>query len=125
MMAMNRTSVQIKAIAQEQPEFCRFPLATEIYSDVRTPMEVLRILKGVSSPVYLLESAEAAEKWGRYTFLGYDPVMEITARDGVVCIDGQVQEGTNPVAHIRQAQHHIKRGRYFPGSTLEPLGRRF
>ncbi|MCC8127345.1 MAG: anthranilate synthase component I [Clostridiales bacterium] len=60
----------------------RIPLCREIYSDIRTPIEVLRILKQVSTHCYLLESVEESKRWGRYTFLGFDPVMEITCQDG-------------------------------------------
>ena len=49
------------------------PVAGEILSDFITPIEALRVLKNGSSHVYMLESAQANEKWGRYTFLGYDP----------------------------------------------------
>ena len=60
------------------------PISMEIMSDIRTPMQVLRILKGVSSHCYMLESVENQEKWGRYTFLGYDPKLEITCTNGVI-----------------------------------------
>ena len=46
------------------------PVSREILSDIRTPIEVLRILKGVSRHCYMLESVEHQERWGRYTFLG-------------------------------------------------------
>ena len=62
------------------------PISTEIYADTCTPVEVLRILKHVSSHVYLLESAEADKRWGRYSFLGYDPLLEITGYNGTVTI---------------------------------------
>lgn len=39
-------------------------------------LEAIRILKNVSTHCYMLESAQQDEKWGRYTFLGYDPKME-------------------------------------------------
>ena len=58
------------------------PLSTSILSDIKTPIEVLRILKNVSRHCYLLESVENNEKWGRYTVLGFDPKMEITCVDG-------------------------------------------
>ena len=58
------------------------PLSMEILSDLRTPIEVLKILKNVSSHCYLLESVSDHEKWGRYTFLGYDPSLEITCQNG-------------------------------------------
>lgn len=54
------------------------PLSCEILSDFTTPIETIRILKNISSHCYLLESATANEKWGRYTFLGFDPKLEIT-----------------------------------------------
>ncbi len=66
------------------------PISREILSDVRTPIEVLRILKAVSSHCYMLESVEKQKKWGRYTFLGFDPKLEITCTNGVMTIkDGE------------------------------------
>lgn len=62
------------------------PISKEILSDIRTPIEVLRILKGVSRHCYMLESVEHQERWGRYTFLGYDPKMEITCMNGTLMI---------------------------------------
>jgi len=62
------------------------PVSIEIFSDTTTPIEVLRILKKVSSHVYLLESAEADKRWGRYSFLGYDPLMEITCYNGTTTV---------------------------------------
>ena len=89
------------------------PVSTEIYADTCTPVEVLRILKNVSSHVYLLESAEADKRWGRYSFLGYDPLLEITCYNGNVkiktpltsqsstedirsCIRGIIEENRSP-----------------------------
>ena len=54
------------------------PISMEIFADVRTPIEVLRILKNVDNHCFLLESVEKAERWGRYSFLGFAPSMEIT-----------------------------------------------
>ena len=60
------------------------PVGAEILSDFITPIETVRILKNVSTHCFMLESAQANETWGRYTFLGFDPGMEIT------CIGGQI-----------------------------------
>lgn len=65
-----------------QGEYGVVPVSCELYSDTTTPIEVLQILKRVSSHVYLLESAEADKRWGRYSFLGYDPLLEITCYNG-------------------------------------------
>ena len=62
------------------------PISREIMADLRTPMQVLRILKGVSSHCYMLESVENQEKWGRYTFLGFDPKLEIACMNGTMTV---------------------------------------
>ena len=33
---------------------------------------------------FLLESVEHGERWGRFSFVGWDPVLTMTLRDGVV-----------------------------------------
>lgn len=58
------------------------PVSCEILSDICTPIEALKKLKKVSAHCYMLESVVEREKWGRYTFLGYDPTMEITQTGG-------------------------------------------
>lgn len=70
------------------------PVSTEIYSDMTTPIEVLRILQKVSGHVYLLESAEADKRWGRFSFLGYDPVMEITCYNGETTVKSPMSART-------------------------------
>ena len=38
--------------------FRKIPVSREIYSDIRTPVETLKVLQGVSSHCYMLESVE-------------------------------------------------------------------
>ncbi len=78
------------------------PIRCELMSDIRTPIETLKILKNVSSHCFMLESVTEQEKWGRYTFLGFDPKTCIT------CTDGQMQAGSlsletkDPSANLRE-----------------------
>ncbi|MCM1272193.1 MAG: anthranilate synthase component I [Clostridium sp.] len=62
------------------------PVCKEIYSDFITPIQVLRKLKKVSGHCYMLESVENQERWGRYTFLGYQPKLCITCINGLLKI---------------------------------------
>ncbi len=84
--------MQIRPDLQEAKEIARgggyrcIPVSTELYADQYTPIGVLRKLKHISSHCYLLESLEDSQKWGRYTFLGYDPKMELTCTDGRLTI---------------------------------------
>ena len=71
------------------------PVSKEILSDITTPMQVLRILKGQSRHCFMLESVENQEKGGRYTFLGYDPELEITCTDGIMSIKNSQGELTS------------------------------
>ena len=88
------------------------PVSCEILSDFITPMEALRVLKQVSTHCYLLESVAEHEKWGRYTFLGYDPKLEIT------CLDGQMKAGNirlttqDPAQVLRQILADYKSPRF-------------
>ena len=36
----------------------------------------------------MLESVEDSQKWGRYSFLGFDPLLEFTCQNGCVQIKG-------------------------------------
>ncbi|MCL2018281.1 MAG: chorismate-binding protein [Oscillospiraceae bacterium] len=52
------------------------PIYREVYSDSVTPIEVMRRLKKHSKQCFILESVEDRVKWGRYTFLGFNPRPE-------------------------------------------------
>ena len=84
-MKVNQTLEECKRLA-ETGNYGVIPLATEIYGDAKTPIEILRILKRVSRHVYLLESADSQKRWSRYSFLGYDPLLELSCRNGVTTI---------------------------------------
>ena len=92
--------------------FRRFPVCREMYSDRYTPVEVMRILRKESRHCYLLESAGQTEQWGRYSFLGYDPSMEITCTDGKMRIrktslGGWSEEELRTVDHPGQVLREI------------------
>ncbi len=70
------------------------PVCKEIYADVITPITLLRKIAGLSKRYYLLESIEGGEKWGRYSFLGFDPIMRVYCENDTVTIeqDGKEQK---------------------------------
>lgn len=100
-------------------EYKVLPVSCEILSDFTTPIETMRILKNLSTHCYMLESAQANDKWGRYTFLGFDPKLEIT------CVDGQMKAGSipfqtdDPSGFLRQilADYKSPRFDYLPSFT--------
>ena len=77
---------EIKNIS-EAGNYNVIPFSTETYSDMVTPIEVLKKIMNVSKHCFILESAEDNKTWGRYTFIGFDPVLEITCLNGVMSIN--------------------------------------
>lgn len=69
-----------------QGSYHRIPIQVELFSDSITPVMAVQRLKQVSHHCFLLESAEQSKRWGRYTFLGFDPTVEINCQDGEVKI---------------------------------------
>ncbi len=76
---------EVKTIAQSG-DYRRVPVCCEMYADSITPVGVMRILKNYSRHCFILESVEDSSRWGRYTFLGYDPILELTCKDGVLTV---------------------------------------
>ena len=99
---------RVKAIS---PGYDIVPVYMEILSDVRTPISVLKALKQVSSHTYLLESADNSNHWGRYSFLGYDPKIELFCKNHKMTIkDGTTRtfECSDPAAEIRNILNQYK-----------------
>lgn len=95
------------------------PVSYEILSDICTPIEAIRILKNVSTHCYMLESAKQNEKWGRYTFIGFDPKLEITCKDGKMKVGNLSFQTDDPSAYLRQilADYKSPRFDYLPSFT--------
>ena len=94
------------------------PISAEILSDVRTPIETMKVLKTVSTHCYMLESVAENEKWGRYTFLGFDPKMCVTVQDGQMQMGDVKIETREPNKYLRQILNEYKSPRF---SYLPPF----
>ena len=61
------------------------PLYAEFIGDLETPISA--VLKFADEEnVFLLESAEAAERFGRYSFLGFDPKRTLSYKNGIYTV---------------------------------------
>ena len=65
------------------------PVYKEIYADVVTPITLLRKIAGISDKYFLLESIEGGEKWGRYSFIGFNPKARLAYKNGTLTITGE------------------------------------
>lgn len=100
-MKFSMTLDAVKRFAAETA-YSILPLSCELLCDDVTPMTVLRRLRRVSSHCYLLESVSGPEAHGRYTFLGYDPKLGISCRNGSMQIGELEVKTDDPAAYLRQ-----------------------
>lgn len=109
---------EVKKIASEA-KYNVLPVSFEMLSDFITPIETMRILKNVSTHCYMLESAQSNETWGRYTFLGFDPKLEITCVNGEMKIGNLKVTTEHPSDYLRQilADYKSPRFDYLPSFT--------
>lgn len=78
---LNLTLEEVKAY---QKDYTAVPVAKECLADMTTPLAFLAAVKNSSNDYFLLESLEGGERWGRYSFVGYDPIVKLRAKDKVV-----------------------------------------
>lgn len=103
------TLEEAKSIANE---YDIIPVSMEMPSDMTSPILVLKALKSISDHCFLLESVEDSKQWGRYTFLGYEPTMEITCLNGELMVkrEGEFTKSMveNPSQYINQLMNSLK-----------------
>ncbi|MCD7797716.1 MAG: anthranilate synthase component I [Clostridiales bacterium] len=102
-------------------QYDTIPVSTTLPMN-KTPIEVFKKLKNISAHCYMLESADDANKTGRYTFLGFDPKAEVSCVNGNVTVIDEYEvkkiQG-NPREHIKNmlASHKSPRFDYLPTFT--------
>jgi anthranilate synthase component 1 len=86
------------------------PVFAELPADLDTPLSAyLRLRPGPYS--FLLESVEGGEKWARYSFIGTDPMMVLSAKDGRVTLKrGNARAERLPDGNPLDAVRELLRG---------------
>ena len=109
---------EVKRLAAEG-NYKAVPVSCEILSDFTTPIETMKILKNVSTHCYMLESAQANDKWGRYTFLGFEPKMAVSCAEGELKAGNMAIKTEHPSGYLRQilSEYKSPRFNYLPSFT--------
>ena len=96
-------------------DYDRIPICREVFADMVTPITLLRRLAERSKEYFLLESVEGGEKWGRYSFLGFNPILRVTLKEGRMVIDSRTEEYPSktlttaaPYEELRQILNRFK-----------------
>ncbi len=99
--------ITLKEIREYAEEGYRtVPVIKSYSTDEITTITALKKMKAAYDHVFMLESALSDHKTGRYTFLGVDPVLEVTATNGKVRVAEKGQE----IGESRQTVEETLRG---------------
>src|SRR5210317_42193 len=92
----------------EKKEFGRFcrhaenarlvPIASSLIADLDTPLTLFFKINQDREHVFLFESMEGGEKWGRYSFIGFQPLVTFESRDRSI----EINTYDNEVPHGRK-----------------------
>lgn len=88
-----------------QQDYNIVPICREIYADMITPISLLQKISSISPNYYLLEGIEEGKNWGRYSFIGFEPIVTARCKNGVVALEGDIQKQvitTRPMDVLRE-----------------------
>ena len=85
------------------------PVHRTIIADLDTPLTIFAKVAGDDPHAFLFESMEGGEKWGRYSFIGLNPLVTFTSTRDLVRMeypgrpDAAIEQaGVNPLAELKQ-----------------------
>ena len=91
------------------------PVYRKIISDLDTPLTLFAKIAGEESHTFLFESMEGGEKWGRYSFIGFDPLLTFSSKGSQIDIESfcgeianQVLSKTNPLESLQTLLESLK-----------------
>ncbi len=90
------------------------PVYREIVADLDTPLTLFAKVANNHKHIFLFESMEGGEKWGRYSFIGFDPLLKFSSKDHAVslayCDEARVEEhnNVNPLKVLREIMEGFK-----------------
>lgn len=101
----------LKVFEELADEAGLIPVHREIIADLDTPLTVFAKIAGDQSHAFLFESLEGGEKWGRYSFIGYDPLVRFESHGDRVSLvrNGceEIKQG-NPLDILRELVESFK-----------------
>ncbi len=108
---MNETSISppYELFCSRAEQARLVPVAGRYISDLDTPLTLFSKIHRNRDHVFLFESMEGGEKWGRYSFIGFDPLLIFSSIENRLTITrifdgGEESENItgNPLSYLRQ-----------------------
>lgn len=77
---------QVEQVIALANEYNLIPIARTLLADMETPIRIFRRI-AQRERAFLLESVEGGSQWARYSFIGTDPFLMISAKKGEITIE--------------------------------------
>jgi len=90
-------------------DYNTIPVCREIYADITTPIALLKKISNISTRYCLLESIEGGEKWGRYSFICFNPVACVSFKDGELVIENRERRVIRTLNPFDEARSYLAR----------------
>ena len=102
-------SISFEQFCNRTKEARLIPVAGKFLSDLDTPLTLFCKIYENRDHVSLFESMEGGEKWGRYSFIGFDPLVTFESSEDAISISYYGKDGGetttlqgNPLDHLRR-----------------------
>ncbi len=102
-MTLRPSREEFRSLAREHTVI---PVWREVLADLSTPVSAFLRVVG-DEPGFLLESVDHGDRWGRWSFIGRNPLATLTARGRTVERSGQLPEGIPVDQGILAAIEHL------------------
>lgn len=107
-------------------EYNLIPVVRTLLADLETPISIFRRV-AKRDKAFLLESVEGGFQWARYSFIGTDPFMMVSAKQGEITIErqGKVEKtSTKPLEALKAIlrQYRSPKLNDFPPFTGGAIG---
>jgi anthranilate synthase component 1 len=100
-------SPDLKTFSQLLEHSGLVPVHRTVLADLDTPLTIFAKTAGSQDHAFLFESMEGGEQWGRYSFIGFDPLLTLTSSGKQLTLRPcdaaeTVREGVNPLEELKK-----------------------
>jgi anthranilate synthase component 1 len=105
MAETNEMLPSLEAARSLSEGFAAVPVCLKLPEAARDPLDLFCVLKSLSRHCFLFESREDPDRWGRYTYVGFDPTTEISCTEGRL----RIRNGATVEMETREPGRFIER----------------
>lgn len=98
------TTPQAEQVIALAKDYNLIPIVRTLLADMETPIRIFRRI-AKQDRAFLLESVEGGVQWARYSFIGTNPFLMITAKKGEVVME---RNGEKQVSHTSKPVDELK-----------------